>query len=161
MAKVIQEDTQSQQVATTYPVWKIALTGAGLGAIYWILTVLIGKYVIDPIFCRSVTDAAACTNSVGIAGDVATVLIAALGVMIMLRLRVVQPLIIAVASAAALWGLSRWTEGLVWAEIVAWSVLLYALAYALFSWISRYSRIIPVLIAVIVAIIIVRIAVMS
>ncbi|HEU4830692.1 MAG TPA: hypothetical protein VFS65_00795 [Candidatus Saccharimonadales bacterium] len=161
MAKVVKEEPQSQQVAILYPVWKIALIGAGLGAIYWALTALISKYIIDPLFCRSVTDAAVCVNSTSVSGDIATVLVATLGIVVLLRLRVAQPLITAVASAVALWGLARWTDGLAWAEIVLWSAVLYALAYTLFSWIARYSRVAYVLIATILVIIIVRIVVMS
>jgi len=142
MAKVIDSDTGLKTVSASYSPVRVALTGIVLGIVYYFLTVLLNKY-----FIKSVT----------VSGDVATILVATLGIMVMLRLRMAQPLIIAIASGAALWGLSQWTGGLSWGEVIAWNVILYGLAYILFAWIARYSRALPVLIAIVIVIIIVRI----
>ncbi|HZJ34519.1 MAG TPA: hypothetical protein VFD55_00710 [Candidatus Angelobacter sp.] len=143
MARVIKWDTESQTISTSYSFWRVALFGALLGVIYWGLTVLIGRFI----------------NSISISGNIASILVATLGIILMLRFRMAQPLIVAVATGVSLWGLSQWINGLGWIEIIAWSALLYGLAYTLFSWVARYARVVPVLIAIILIIIILRIAI--
>lgn len=143
MVTIINNDTEQQVISPSYSIWKIALIGVALGVIYWGLTAIINRSI----------------NSVNIAGDISAIIVAVLGIFVMLRLLIAQPLIIALASGMALWGLANWTMGLAWGEAIAWSVLLYGLAYVLFSWIARYVRVMPVLAAMTIIIIIVRIVV--
>jgi hypothetical protein len=143
MAKIIKWDTEPQTISASYSLWRTALVGVVLGVVYWGLTAFIGRFV----------------DSTNISGDIATILIATIGIIVMLRLRIAQPLIIAVATGAALWGLARWTSGLAWGEVAAWSALLYGLAYILFSWIARYARIVPVLIIIVLIVIVLRITI--
>ncbi len=157
MVQVILDDNQPRSVSSSYSWWMLALIGAVVGVLYWLLTLAVGHFIIDPLFCGSSSSAVTCANSVGVAGNVAGVLVATIGLGIMVRLRVLRPLIIAVSTAIILWGLSGWTEGLGWAEIVAWSTVLYALSYVLFSWISRYARSVPVLMAALAIVVIARI----
>ena len=158
MAKVIETDIESRAIGASYSLWQIASVGAALGALYWCLTALIERYIIDPIFCRSVSSALTCLNSTSISGDIATILIAAIGITVILRLYMARPLIIAIAVGASLWGLAMWTNGLMWGEAIAWSMLLYGLAYTLFSWIARYTRVIPVLVVMMLIVVAVRFA---
>jgi hypothetical protein len=159
MAKVIKTDIESRAIGESYSLWQIALVGVALGALYWCLTAFIEHYIIDPIFCRSLSNASTCLNSTSISGGIATILVAAIGITVILRLYMARPLIIAAAVGIALWGLAQWTDGLVWGEAMAWSMLLYGLAYALFSWIARYVRVVPVVIAMLLIIIAVRFAI--
>ena len=69
-----------------------------------------------------------------------------------------QTLIINLAAAATLWGLAEWTNGLGWLEVVIWSVMLYGLAYVVFSWVARFTKATPVVISVIIIIIAARTA---
>ncbi|HUC96040.1 MAG TPA: hypothetical protein VMR16_00020 [Candidatus Saccharimonadales bacterium] len=142
MAKVINNDTQSQSISASYSLWRIALVGIALGAIYGGLSPLIQRYI----------------NSTEVSGGIATILVATLGIIVMLRLHMAQPLIVGITTGVTLWGLAQWTSGLNSVEAVAWSVLLYGLAYILFSWVARYARALPVLITVIIIIVAVRIA---
>lgn len=157
MAKLILDETQPRAVSLSYSWWMMALIGAALGVLYWGLTMLVGHFIIDPLFCSDAVNASTCSNSVGISGNVAGILVATIGLGVLVRLSILRPLIIAIATAAALWGLAGWTDGLGWAEIVAWSTLLYALCYILFSWISRYAKSVPVLVAAVTIVIIARI----
>jgi hypothetical protein len=75
----------------------------------------------------------------------------------MVTMRMPRPIIIVISSAATLWGMATWTIGLSLGEIIAWEVALYALAYVLFSWVSRYSRFVPVLMFMIAIVVITRI----
>lgn len=157
MAKVIVDETYPQAVSPVYSWWRIALIGAALGILYWTLSFLVSHYIIDQLFCRSSVDALACSNSVNLSGNIATILVATIGIAVLIGLKVMRPLIIAAATAIVLWGLAGWTDGLAWGEIAFWSALLYSLSYVLFSWISRYSRSVPVLIAVVGVVAIARI----
>jgi len=157
MAKIIKSDGQSQVSANYYSVWKIVLIGALLGFGFWALTFLIDKFIINPTLCRSTSTSLNCINSIIVSGNIATVLIAITGTIIMILSRMAQPLIIAITTAATLWGLAQWTSGLSIIEAVIWSIITYVLAYVLYSWITRYDRVFPVLVAILLIVSIVRI----
>lgn len=157
MAKVIMDDSQTREVSQHYVWWHLALIGAGLGLIYWILTYLVSHFIIDQLFCGNSANAITCSNSIGISGNIADILVAAIGLVVMVRMRIFRPIIIAAASAILLWGLASWTEGLWFLEATFWSILLFTLCYLMFSWIGRYARSTPVLIATLIILIIGRI----
>ncbi len=157
MAQVILDDNQPRSISASYSWWVLALIGVATGALYWLLTITVGHFIIEPMFCSSSANASTCSNSVSIAGNVAGILVATIGLGILVRLQVLRPLIIAISTAILLWGLSGWTEGLGWAEIIAWSSILYGLSYVLFSWVSRYTRSVPVLVSAIVIVVLARI----
>lgn len=136
---------------------RVIITGAAVGLLFWIITTLLTRYVIEPLTCRELANAAQCLGSNTLAGNVAAILTALAAILIMVRLNVIQPVIIAIGSAAILWDLSTWTGGLFWAEAIGWSILLYALSYALFSWLTRYTRMIPAIIGGIIVILLIRI----
>ena len=158
MAKLVVDDNQSHSIKLMYSIWRIALIGASLGLFYWLVTLLLSRYIIDPIYCKSIVDASICTGSVSMAGNIASIIVATIGLGVLIRYSVVRPIIIAIASGVALWGLAGWTEGLAWYEVALWSALLYGLVYVLFSWISRYNRTVPVVVAILAILIIVRTA---
>jgi len=158
MAKVIPIDENVSSDTISYSIKAIALLGALLGLGFWLLSTLLNQLIIQPIFCQSTTGAATCLKSLSMSGDIATILIATVGIMLMINLKMVRPLIISVSSAAVLWGLSVWTSGLGWIEAIIWSILLYTVAYVLFSWIARYLLIKPVLIVMLLIIVAARIA---
>ena len=136
MAHVIIEDEAI--IARTWRSWLQTIAiGAGTGLAAWVFTAVISRYVIEPLACGATLNAAVCSDATGMAGNIATIIVTTIAVIVMVRLRVIRPIIIAVASAALLWGLAAWAEGLFWLEIIAWSIGLYAIAYGLFSWIAR------------------------
>lgn len=152
MAQVIIEDNRVAR-----PEWQIWLQvvgfGAIVGAVYWLLALLIGRYIVEPLACRDVVSAVACTDASVLAGKLSTVIVALMATFGMIRAGVARPLIVAVASAAVLWSLSEWTNGLFWGEALAWSIILYALAYGLFGWIARHvSAIVAIILAILVAV---------
>ncbi len=157
MAKLIVDDNRPQSIRLMYSAWRMAIIGGSLGFLYWLTTLLISRYIIDPIYCGASFDANVCTGSIGMSGDIATIIVATVGLAVLVRYAVVRPIIVAVASALALWSLARWTEGLAWYESLAWSVVLYGFTYILFSWISRYSRTVIVATSIIVVLIVLRV----
>jgi len=143
MAKIIDSEVISQPISKSNSVWHILLIGAILGVLYCGLTVYLSRFI----------------GLVSAAGDIATILVATVGIIVMLNLGMARPLLVAVASAVSLWGLSKLTDGLGWFEVLVWSVLIYCLAYLLFSWLTRYKKIAPVLIVTVIIIIIVRLTI--
>lgn len=146
MAKIIRED-DTAEIGTTYEWWYVLLTGVTIGVLYVGITALIEQYFIEPLYCRSMVDSAICTNSHMVSGNIATVLVGLMAMVLFVRLRVYRPLIIVLAGAGLLWGLSGWTNGLGDVETVLSSAILYGLAYIMVSWICRYRLSVPVLIA--------------
>lgn len=141
MARIIDSTVQSRAISNYYPVTQIVIVGMILGLLFWGLNSLLGRYV----------------NSASLSDNISTILVATVGLVILVTTRMPRPIVIILSSAATLWGLSLLTGGLWFGEAIAWDVVLYALTYALFSWISRYPKAVPVLVTVVTIIVIARI----
>lgn len=126
--------------------------GVAAGLLYWVLSTLIGRYVVEPLACRDLVDAAACVDASVTAGRVATVLVALASVFALIRFAVPRPIVVSVASAIVLWSLASFTQGLWWLETLAWVVGMYALTYVLFGWIAKYSNPAVVIIVAVLAV---------
>jgi hypothetical protein len=147
MAKVIVDD-ERVAVKTTFDWRYLLLTGLVMGILYVGLAAAIQQYVIEPVYCQRVINVAICTNSQSVSGNIASIIVAVLSLVLLVRLRVFRPIVIIVASMVLLWGLSTWTAGLGIAEVLISSAILYALTFILVSWICRYVKTTPVLIVV-------------
>ena len=158
MAKVIVEKEETVVVQTWQPWVRVIGTGAVVGFAAWVITSLLARYVIEPLTCRDLANAAMCLNATPIAGNVAAIIAGLLGVLALVRFGIARPIILAVATAALLWDVAAWTAGLFWLETIGWTILLYALSYLLFAWVARYSRLWVVLVVSILIVVIIRIA---
>lgn len=157
MAEIIIEDREA--ISRSWVLWgRTIVLGAVVGFIFWLLTVLIGHYVVEPLVCRQLVNAAACSNATPLAGNIAAVLVAVLAVIVMVRMAVARPIIITIGTAALLWNLASWTLGLFWLEAIVWSIALYALAFALFAWMTRYATLWMTVIVSLFIILVIRIA---
>lgn len=154
MAKLV----QSQQQVIVEPWWekgKIIPIGLSLGLIWWVLTSLLKHYIIEPIACRELASASACVNSFGVAGDIATVLVGILGVVVLIRTLQPRPIIIALSTAVVLWGLGTFMSALSWWETLLWSLFFYGASYVLFWLIARLnSTVASLVVAAVVAVVI-------
>lgn len=136
MAKVIQ--TQQQVIAE--PWWvkgKIVYIGLSMGVLWWILTAILRQYVVEPIACRDLSTATACVNSIGVSGNIAAVLVAVAGTVLLVRYLQPRPIIISVATMFLLWDLGATLNGLAWWVTLLWALFFYTASYALFSMVSR------------------------
>lgn len=70
---------------------KVALTGAVIGIAVWGLAILLERFVLKSIFCGD-PSAAACTDIATYAGNIAAVIMAIIGVVVLVRLSVFRPL---------------------------------------------------------------------
>jgi ABC-type uncharacterized transport system fused permease/ATPase subunit len=136
---------------------QVILLGVIVGAITWLLTLLIDRFVISAIFCNAQQVAGICGNSTVVAGNVALVLTAIGGLLGLVRLGVYRPLLIVIAASIVLWGLSGWLVGLQWYETLAWTVLLYTVIYAAFSWLVRPRLFLTAIILVLIVVLAARI----
>ena len=55
MAKVVIQPAGDRYVSGAYNWLKIALIGAGLGALTWLIAWALGNFVVDPLLCRDST----------------------------------------------------------------------------------------------------------
>lgn len=138
-----------------HQVIQVALLGIGLGVGAWILGMLVKTIVLVPLFCGD-PSSSICINDKDVAGNVATVIVAFIGLMGLVRLSAFRPLVIALAVLVCLWGIGGWTTGLQWYEALAWSIALYTLCYVAFAWLVRPRTFAPTLILVIVAVALIR-----
>lgn len=134
---------------------QIALLGVAAGVVMWTLTAIIRSVIFIPLFCGDPSNSM-CVGAADNAGNIATVLTAIIALLGLVRLGTYRPLLVVIAAAISLWGLGGIVSDLLWFEALAWSILLYAIVYVLFSWIVRLRSFVPAIILTIVAIILIR-----
>lgn len=157
MAQVIITDQQA--LSESWAMWiRTVVLGAVTGLIFWLLAIIVARYIIDPLACGRLFNSAVCVDSAPLSGHIAAILAAVVGLISMVRISAARPIVIAVASAALLWDLGTWIDGLFWLEAVVWSIVLYAAVYALFAWITRYANLLMTVIISLLIVIIIRIA---
>ncbi len=142
MAKVIENSSSSRTIRISSPLWRGVMVGIIAGVIWWVLMSSISQL----------------TKSATIPGDVAIIITATIATAVMVGLRMTMPLVVSVGVAVSLWGMQGWIKDIFWVEQIAWVVLLYVLAYVALSWSTRFKRLIPALIAVIITVLLVRLS---
>lgn len=129
---------------------KVAVAGAVLGLVVFGVTWLLERFVLRAVLCGDASSAT-CTNITTIAGNVAAVLVALIGLITLVRLSVFRPLLIVLGVAISLWGMAGWLSGVNLVEQIVWSVLLYALLYSLYAWVARIRQ--PVVVLIVFALV--------
>lgn len=138
-----------------HQVMQVVLLGIALGAVAWVLGVLVEHIIVRPLFCGDPSNAI-CTNSVDISNNIAAIIVAFAGLMGLVRLSVYRPLLIALAVLVSLWGMGSWVSGLQWFEAIAWFVVLYTLGYVTFAWLVRPRSFAPTALLIIIALVLIR-----
>ena len=134
---------------------QVVLLGIGLGVGAWVLSELIRRIILVPLFCGD-PSGMVCANAPDFAANIAAIIVVVAGLMGLVRLSVYRPLLIALAVFVSLWGLGGWTSSLAWYESLAWFVILYALCYMAFAWLVRPQSFVPTIVSVIVAVVLIR-----
>lgn len=140
MAKVISNSTLKQPVVVSHSFAKVISIGVFLGIANYGITLLLNNFF-----------------SLAVSGNVSMILTAVIGVVLMVLVKINQPLIMALSVGFVLWGLSSWSEGLGGVDIVMWNILLFGLSYLLFFWILRYSKLVTSIVMIFWVILIVRV----
>ena len=130
---------------------QVALLGIVLGALSWLIAALIDRFITGALMCGE--NGPTCEPSTIVAGNVAIVLTSIGGLLGLVRLGIYRPLLVVIAAAIVLWGISGLTLGMQWYEAMAWTVLFTAIVYTAFAWLvrPRFFLIAIVLILVVVA----------
>lgn len=136
--------------------FQVALLGLSLGVIFWLLTLLIRQVVFIPLFCGDPSNSM-CVGATGSAGVVALIITTIAGLLGLVRLGIYRPLLVALAVAVSLWGIAGWTANMYWFEAVAWTIVLFALSYVMFTWLVRLRSFVAAVIAVVVVTVLARI----
>jgi hypothetical protein len=130
------------------------LTGFMVGAIGWLLNLGLQRFFVEPVFCNNTDAFSLCANGGTIAWVIAIVIASAAGLFSLVRAGIFRPLLVVLAAFITLWGVSNWLGPLAWWQAALWQGILFALAYALFAWVSRTERF-PVAFILTIAIIII------
>jgi hypothetical protein len=152
--------TDQQVISSSWRQWGRTIAfGAVTGLIFWLITILVQRYAVEPVACQNIVSAATCFNAAPLSGNIAAIITAVAAIFFMVRSQIARPIVLGVASAALLWDMALWTSGLYWLEAVAWSIGLYAATYALLAWITRYANVWVTLSVTLLIVIIIRIAI--
>ena len=124
---------------------RIALIGAVIGLLTWMLAYGLQRYVLATLFCDNDT---ICQSSIDYAGAISIVVTAVIAVVVLVRSLVYRPLLIVLAATVSLWGITSWLSGLSILEQAGWIALLFALAYSAYAWLARVRNVVVMLILV-------------
>lgn len=154
-----QDETQPQfMLMANRDLASVIILGAFVGLLTWGAGWLLGTYVFDPILCGAGDTRCGMAPQYG--EITATILVAVLALLGLVRLRVFRPMLVVLAATITLWGLVGMLTALEWYWVAAASVTLYALAYGLFVWIVRIRRFWLALVVALALIIAVRLVLM-
>ena len=131
--------------------------GAFVGFLGWVVTLAINNWVLVPVFCRSADTAAVCSNAGAIAWVIAHILLSIVGLFMLIRAGVFRPLLVVLAALVTLWAIGLWFLPAIWWVGLVWETLLFALAYALYTWIASAGRFVYALLGIVVLAILFRI----
>jgi hypothetical protein len=143
---------------------RVGILGLVVGVLIPALGWLLQKFLIAPIFCKEATTLAVCTSGDLTTYYIATVVLSVVAVALMANWQVFRPLLVAVAAASALWGFQRYVGDTVshaGVEYYISSAVLYAVAFLLFYWILRLKSFALSVILTVVAVILIRLALLA
>lgn len=140
-------------VATRGTIIGSAVIGLVSGALSWGLSLVLQKYFVEPVFCRSADSFGICANGGTLAFNLALVLVAIAAVIALVRVEGYRPLLVAIAAVATLWSANTWLGVQSWWEATLWMAFLSMMAYLVYSWIARIT-VFPVSVLLMVIIIV-------
>lgn len=143
--------TSTQEIA------RVILVGAGVGLLVTLLSELIQRFFIQPVFCNPAGEVSTvCANGDAIAFNSTLVIISIAAVAVMVKMGIFRPLLVAVGPLASLWGINSYLNSLSALEFGFWMLILFSLAYVLFYWLMRARNFVVSLVALIIAVVIIR-----
>lgn len=140
---------------------KVLLLGIAVGLLVPLLSFLLEKFFIEPVFCRSADSFGVCATGGLTAYYIATALASVLAIVLLANWQVFRPLLIVVGAAAALWGLKKYSGDMAGAsgvEYYLFSAVIFALAYLLFYWVMRIRTFLLSVLLAVGLVIVIRLA---
>lgn len=138
---------------------KVVSLGAAVGVLAPFVAFLIERFFITPVFCSSAEAFEVCASGGLTAAYAATVILSIIALILLANWQVFRPLLIVVASAAALWGFKKFTTKLSiesGVEYYVYSMLIIAMSYALFYWVMRLKSFITSVIVTVLLVVLIR-----
>lgn len=155
MAKQVTVTTYYKQVISSR-IGLAAVSGVVAGALIWLLNILLQHLVFQPLFCQAAASQGACVDSNVWSWWIAAVVMGMISLMALVRGLVYRPLLVIVASLITVWGIWDWLGAYSWWQATLWQALIFGLAYALYTLLARINNFIFSLLAMIAAVVIVR-----
>jgi len=115
---------------------QVAVFGLVTGLVVWGLTYIFSTYMLEPLLCQN-DMAGGCTAASLYGEGIATVIGAAVGLFILVKLQVFRPLLVVLAAVVSLWGIIGIVSTLPWYIVGFCCAVLYMMVYLLFTWITR------------------------
>lgn len=117
-------------------VGQVVLLGFVAGLVAAGATLLFSAFVFKTLPCVS----EACGTGGQYAAILASIISGAAALFWLMRVQVFRPLLVVLAVTVALWGVSLYILAMPWYVVLAISSGLHAVAYGLFTWISRLRQ---------------------
>lgn len=135
---------------------RVALLGFVVGIAAWLVMLFARDVALSAIPCGEATSETCTTMTASTAGIISVIAAGFVGLLGLVKLGVYRPIIVIVAVVICLWSLSDWTRELPWFESITWYGILYAVLYALFSWLVRPRSVVIVLLITIPVVAMIR-----
>jgi hypothetical protein len=117
-----------------------ALSGALVGLITWILSYILSEYVIGQIACKTSSSIIACSDAPGVSAGFALVFASLAGLTFLVQRRIFRPLLVALASAITLWGVTgSWLNDRSFIDALL-TVIMTAIVYLVFTWFAKLRQ---------------------
>lgn len=161
MAKVVEVNDPHVAWATmnVRTIANIFLYGLLVGVVTFALYLVLERWVFEPILCRESAALARCESKDSFASGVAIVLASMGGLVLLVRERVYRPILAIIGVAISLWGIFGLVAGLSVVLAAGVSVILFGVAYVLFSWLVQPTSLAISIISVVVVAALARLAV--
>jgi hypothetical protein len=160
--------TEEETNVLISPEWidliRVGILGLAVGVLIPALGWLLQEFLIAPIFCKETSALAVCAPGDLTTYYIATVVLAVVAVALMANWQVFRPLLVVVAAVAALWGFQRYVGDMVThagVEYYSSSAVVYALAFLLFYWLLRLKSFALSVVLSVVAVILIRWALLA
>jgi hypothetical protein len=160
MANIIETSPQTFELPTPYvytftwaELFRVLMMGEIVGVIAALLAHPIQQYIIQPLVCHSNSAVSFCTGQNELSFSIGAFLMSVAAMLILAGLQTYQPLLTALASFIALWGLDQRLHALYSDHLpvfVIFAGALFALAYGAFYLLLR-MRVLAISIVLVVA----------
>ena len=123
---------------------KILLTGFVSGVIVAVLKYILDNFILRTLVCDG---GQFCEASAAYSSNIALLIVGIISVVVMVKMEVYRPLLVAIMAVVALWGFGRWMFG---ANVIISNIVLiitFTLIYVMAGWVARI-RSVPVLVVI-------------
>ncbi len=133
---------------------QMALVGLGVGLLTSLVTLIMSKFVFEPLLCADANQA--CQRVGDYASFIALLIGAVAGLIALTKVNSYRPLLVVLLSTLSLWGYSVVFGDIAWYASWILAAILFGLTYALFGWLSRIKSFTLAIAATLLALILIR-----